>query len=91
LGRRLVERQPTIEVFGDEIPLRASVEIINGYSAHADRTELREWIHAVRGSDKAPKVFLVHGEPSAQDELATVLRGDGFDTEVPEPMTVARI
>ncbi len=91
LGRRLVERQPMIKVFGDEIPLRASVEIINGYSAHGDRTELREWMHQVRGSDPAPKVFLVHGEPSAQDEFATVLRGDGFDTQIPEPMSVATI
>jgi metallo-beta-lactamase family protein len=91
LGRRLVERQPTIKVFGDEIPLRASVEILNGYSAHADRTELRDWIHQVRGSDTAPKVFLVHGEPAAQDEFAAVLRGDGFVTHVPEPMSVATV
>ena len=40
LGRRIVEKRETIRVFGDEIPLRARVEVLTGYSAHADRNEL---------------------------------------------------
>jgi len=88
LGRRIVERQPTIKVFGDEIPLRASVEVINGYSAHADRTELREWMHHVRSGKPSPsRVFLVHGEAQAQDAFAAVLRSDGFHVEIPDRMT----
>jgi metallo-beta-lactamase family protein len=84
LGRRIVERQPTIKVFGEEIPLRAHVEVINGYSAHADRSGLRQWLHAVRdGTPKPSRVFLVHGEPLAQDALATQLAGDGFRVELP--------
>ena len=47
LGRRIVEKRPTIRVFGEDIPLRARVEILNGYSAHADRTELMRWIDGV--------------------------------------------
>ena len=35
-------------MFGDEVPLRARVEVLNGYSAHADRTELATWLGAVR-------------------------------------------
>ena len=35
LGRRIVEKQPTLRIFGDDVPLRARVEILNGYSAHA--------------------------------------------------------
>ena len=38
LGRRIVERRPMLRIFGDDVPLRAHVEVINGYSAHADRT-----------------------------------------------------
>jgi metallo-beta-lactamase family protein len=88
LGRRIVERQPTIKVFGDEVPLRASVEVINGYSAHGDRTELRQWMHHVRDGKPSPsRVFLVHGEADAQDAFAATLRSDGFHVEIPERMS----
>lgn len=85
LGRRIVERRPTLKVFGDEVPLRARVEVLNGYSAHADRGELRRWLNAVRGSpDRELAVHLVHGEPSAQDTFAKVLRDDGYSVTTPE-------
>lgn len=84
LGRRILERAPVIRVFGDEVPLRAGVEVLNGYSAHADRRDLRAWLHAVRARGTAPeRVFLVHGEADAQDALAEVLRGDGFGVSIP--------
>ena len=86
LGRRIVERQPVIKVFGDEIPLRATVATINGYSAHADRTELRDWMHQVRdGGDGQARVLLVHGEHEAQDAFGATLTGDGFDVTIPSP------
>lgn len=92
LGRRIVERRPMIKVFGDEIPLRARVEIINGYSAHADRGELRRWLDAVRESSGALRdVFLVHGEHEAQDALAASLTAAGYAVSCPAPGThVAR-
>lgn len=84
LGRRILERSPVIRVFGDEMPLRASVEVLNGYSAHGDRRDLRAWIHHVRGKQQpAPEVFLVHGEATAQDAFAATLREDGFAVTVP--------
>ena len=84
LGRRIVERRPTIKVFGEEVPLRAKVEILNGYSAHADRRELRRWLGLVRGNaGTAPRVELVHGEPPAQQALATNLEADGFTVAMP--------
>ncbi len=84
LGRRILDRAPVIKVFGDEVPLRAEVEVLNGYSAHADRRDLRAWLSAVRERGSAPeRVFLVHGEVAAQDALAEVLRGDGFAVSVP--------
>lgn len=79
LGRRIVEHQPVIKVFGEQIPLRAEVEIINGYSAHADQQELVRWLDAVRAtSPNLERVFLVHGEADAQDALATILRSNGY-------------
>src|SRR5262249_11106333 len=84
LGRRIVERQPTLKIFGEEVPLRARVEILNGYSAHADRGELRRWLAAVRGKSRsAPPVDLVHGEPTAQEALAGVLREGGYTVSAP--------
>ncbi|CAN5673700.1 hypothetical protein BH23GEM1_BH23GEM1_02940 [soil metagenome] len=84
LGRRIVERRPVIKVFGDEVQLKAKVEIINGYSAHADRGELASWLESVReGSPALRSVYLVHGEPPAQDELTTSLTAKGFSVSSP--------
>jgi metallo-beta-lactamase family protein len=86
LGRRIVERQPMLKIHGEDIPLRAEVEVLDGYSAHADRTELMAWLDAVRATSPAMRgVYLVHGEPGPQDALATQLRGHGYQVTCPEP------
>jgi metallo-beta-lactamase family protein len=85
LGRRIVERRPMLRIFGDEVPLKARVEILEGYSAHADRSELSRWIDEVRGTSAPAPVCLVHGEPDAQDELAATLRGKGHRATTPMP------
>jgi metallo-beta-lactamase family protein len=85
LGRRIVERRPMLKIYGEDVPLRARVEVLNGYSAHADRGELRRWINAVRGDPGRPLlVHLVHGEPLAQDAFAESLRGAGYVVTTPE-------
>lgn len=86
LGRRIVERAPMLKIFGDEIPLRAQVEIINGYSAHADRAGLTAWLDSVKAeSPELGPVWLVHGEPEVQDEYAGVLHAKGYEVSSPEP------
>ena len=86
LGRRIVERRPVIHVLGEDVELRAQVEVLNGYSAHADRTELANWLDAVRkSSPKLQQVCLVHGEPNAQDELAEKLGAKGYTVTCPTP------
>ena len=88
LGRRIVERQPLLKVFGEEVALRARVEIISGYSAHADRTELHAWVSAARAQSRSlQQVWLVHGEPEAQDAFAATLAQDGFTPHCPTPGT----
>jgi metallo-beta-lactamase family protein len=85
LGRRIVEKQPMLRIFGEEIPLRAHVEVINGYSAHADRTELTAWIDEVKAtSPRLGPVWLVHGEPEAQDDYRTSLTARGYSVACPE-------
>ena len=86
LGRRIVERRPAIKVFGEELPLRARVEVLSGYSAHADRRELRSWANAVAaGAHPKPTVYLVHGEHEGQQALAETLGQDGFTVDIPRP------
>ena len=86
LGRRIIEKVPMLKIFGDEIPLRAEVEVINGYSAHADRTELTRWIVQVKStSPTLGPVWLVHGEPEAQDAYQTALTAKGYTVTCPEP------
>lgn len=85
LGRRIVERRPMLKVYGEDVPLRARVEVLDGYSAHADRGELRRWLDTVRGpTRRALPVYLVHGEPEAQDAFAETLRADGYAVTAPE-------
>ncbi|MBI2202123.1 MAG: MBL fold metallo-hydrolase, partial [Armatimonadetes bacterium] len=76
LGRRLVEKERTVRIFGEEHAVKASVEVINGYSAHADQAGLSEWALALKGRLK--KVFLVHGEPDPANTLAAKLREGGL-------------
>jgi metallo-beta-lactamase family protein len=86
LGRRIVEKQPRIKVFGEEIDLRARVEVLNGYSAHADRTGLMQWHASVRRtSPRLGHTWLVHGEPDAQDALEAALRASGNAVSCPAP------
>jgi metallo-beta-lactamase family protein len=89
LGRRIVEQATVLRVFGEDVPLRARVEVLPGYSAHGDRHELQQWLDAVRdgiAGAGAPDVYLVHGEPDAQDAFAEQLRAAGYPSvEAPIP------
>jgi metallo-beta-lactamase family protein len=84
LGRRIVEKQPEVKIFGETYTLRARVEVINGLSAHADRSELLEWAGNLR--QPPSHTFIVHGEEDASFALADGLRREhGFgNVEVPE-------
>jgi metallo-beta-lactamase family protein len=78
-------------LFGDMVPLRAQVEILNGYSAHADRTELLRWLDGVKAHTPALRdVYLVHGEPEAQDALALRLGELGYRASAPDSGTRIR-
>ena len=69
-ARRIIDGARTINLFGEELPVRAHVHTINGFSAHADQTELLAWHARVGGGERT---LLVHGEPRAMNELAARL------------------
>jgi metallo-beta-lactamase family protein len=72
LGRRLVERQSVVKIFGEEYQLRARVETINAFSAHADRDELVGYVQEL-GPERLKAAFVVHGEEEASLSLADQL------------------
>ncbi|MGD1995271.1 MAG: MBL fold metallo-hydrolase [Anaerolineae bacterium] len=83
LGRRLVERREKVRIFGEEHPLRARVEVINGYSAHADRDALLNWTRPIL--PRLRQIFVVHGDPEPASALARGLRKMGARrVEVPK-------
>jgi len=83
LGRRIVEKQETVKIFGESYDLHAHVEVIDGFSAHADRDELLGW---VRQMETLPtRTFVVHGDPEPAQALADELQQLGIpETYVPE-------
>lgn len=58
LARRIIDGEKEVRIFGEHVPVRAKVHTINGFSAHADQSQLLAW-HA---ETKAGRTFLVHGE-----------------------------
>jgi metallo-beta-lactamase family protein len=80
LGRRIIDGEKMVRIFGEEIKVRADVYTIGGFSAHADQKELLSW-HRQTGSPET--TFLVHGEESSMEAFKGLL--DGTTVEVPEP------
>lgn len=84
LGRRLVEREPEVRIFGEEYQLKANVEVLNGFSGHADRNELLAWAEGI--TKKPRRTFLVHGESAPALALQSALQSQaGYEqVDVPE-------
>src|SRR6266567_3592426 len=68
LGRKLVEKWPEVNIFGEPMRVRAEVASLLELSGHADQRELLEWVAPITPGLK--KIFLVHGELPAQQTLA---------------------
>ena len=79
LARRIVDGAERIHLFGEELPVRARIYTIGGFSAHADRDELLAW-HRQAGSPG--RTFLVHGDEEAMQAFARQLHGTRV--EMPE-------
>lgn len=67
LGRKLVDGEKKVKIFGEEIAVNARIEYIEGYSGHADQEGLMNFVHSFTTPPK--NIFLVHGEPEGQIEL----------------------
>jgi metallo-beta-lactamase family protein len=84
LGRRLVEGWDVVPIFGVPTPRRAQVVRFNGFSAHADRNGLLDYVRAV--TPPPGKVFIVHGEEKQALSLAAAIQSEHAGIEVIVPL-----
>jgi metallo-beta-lactamase family protein len=82
LGRRIVDGDEEVRILGQEYPVNARIARIHGFSAHADKVELLEWLSGLK---KPPKrVFIVHGESDSATKFGDYLREKtGWQVTVP--------
>lgn len=82
-GRRLLEGEKEIKIFGQYVPVNAKIERLENLSAHADSREILRWLGGFKHAPK--KVFLVHGEPKAQEALKQkIVEKFGWTVEIPD-------
>lgn len=83
LGRMLVDGVKKVKMFGEQIIVNANIVQVEGFSGHAGKDELLTWVKEI--PQKPSRIFLVHGEKTAIESLASSLRSLGYpDVEVPE-------
>ncbi len=81
-GARLLAGERDIKIHGEMVPVRAEVQQLEGFSGHADRGELLDWLRQVH--QPPTDTFVVHGEPDASDTLrADIQRHLGWRVRVP--------
>lgn len=86
LGRSIVNGDKDVSVFGEKIHVNAEICYLEGFSGHADRDGLLEWLSAFRTAPK--KIFLVHGEEGSKKGFAeTVKLSLGYDCTIVEDVS----
>jgi metallo-beta-lactamase family protein len=78
LGRKIVDGFPEVNIFGETYKVKAHIEKIEGYSAHADKEGLREWAFNEKRLGKPEYYFIVHGEEASANTFADVLRSQSM-------------
>jgi metallo-beta-lactamase family protein len=78
-GRALVDGARHLKVAGEDIAVRAEVHTLGGFSAHADQSQLLEWVGRFQ---RRPRIYLVHGEPEAKAALQAKLKDRGWQAEI---------
>jgi metallo-beta-lactamase family protein len=74
LGRLIKENAKTVKIFGEEFPVRAKVECLEGFSGHADREGLIDFVRVMER--KPQRTFIVHGEEESSMSLADALHSE---------------
>ena len=83
LGRIILDKPESVRIFGEEHLIKARIERISGFSAHADQNELFRWISSIKEPPR--KVFITHGEESQATAFQKFLTDKtGWTCVVPE-------
>ncbi|MFH1783633.1 MAG: MBL fold metallo-hydrolase [bacterium] len=82
LGRKIVEGDKMVNIFGRPYQLRAEVAVMDSFSAHADKDDLLNYVKECRG--KLKKVFIVHGEPEQSEGLRKKIKSLNINASVPK-------
>lgn len=82
LGRMIVDGKPSVTIFGEKIPVRASVHTFGGLSGHAGQSDLLRWLGSFAAS--GPRVFLTHGEERGRQPLGKLIK-DRYKLRVDYP------
>lgn len=86
-GRKILNGAKSVEIFGEEVQVRCKIRSISAYSAHADQSQLLQWLEPMRRTLK--KVFVVQGDLDQMEPLAGKIRDTlAIDTIIPEPNEV---
>jgi metallo-beta-lactamase family protein len=88
-GRRMVDGEPTVRMHGQDVPIRARIAQISGFSAHADWTEMLRWMDGF--STPPQQVLLVHGEDSALDALKQRVEHKGWPVSIPNHLETVEL
>jgi len=83
LGRRIKEGEKVVKIFGEEIQVNAEIYSLEGFSGHADREGILQWIKSFKNKPK--KIFVVHGEEEATKEISGKIEEElSIKTYIPE-------
>ena len=89
-GRKLLEGDKELKVYGKWVPFKMQVAEIEGLSAHADHKELMNWMSEIRNKPK--RIFIVHGEKESAEALQKGIKETyDWDAEIPELYTITEI
>ena len=89
-GRQLLEGVHEIKFFGKYYPVKATIKHIESLSAHADQQDLIEWMSNIKNIPE--KVFLIHGEPNAQDAFRTKIKDTyNWNVSIPKLFQIEKI
>ena len=89
-GRKLLEGDKELKVYGKWVPFKMQVSEIRGLSAHADHTELLDWLSDIKNNPE--RIFIVHGEKEGAEALQKGIKEKyGWESEIPQLYAIKEI
>jgi metallo-beta-lactamase family protein len=89
-GRKLLEGDKELKVYGKWVPLQMQVAEVEGLSAHGDHAELMDWMSKIK--NKPERIFIVHGEKEGAEAVQKGIKETfGWDSEIPKLYSVEEV